>query len=202
MMRNSLWIVPLIFLSAAIGSTTARADSLVLSGPYVTEIESLNIDGTLYNVKFVLGDDMTFATNGEAGDAVKAIDAALGTAGIVDSATYNGGTDQLFAVDAGAGVVDYGQTTNPGTASWTGPMTTSLNGYMLDQASSKATDSIDDAGVYFAEFTALPPVSTPVPELNPTSGTSALVLVVGAVLVIRGRRRKMTQPESGCERVE
>jgi len=45
------------------------------------------------------------------------------------------------------------------------------------------------------------PVSTAVPEIDPTTGTSVLALLIGAVLVIRGRRRKMTQPESGCERV-
>jgi len=37
---------------------------------------------------------------------------------------------------------------------------------------------------------------TAVPEIDPQNSISALTLLIGAVLVIRGRRRKMTQSES------
>ena len=33
-------------------------------------------------------------------------------------------------------------------------------------------------------------LAVPAPEIDPASGTSALALLAGAVLVIRGRRRK------------
>jgi len=47
-----------------------------------------------------------------------------------------------------------------------------------------------NAGGYFSEDAPLlsSVIGTAVPELNPTSGTSAIVLLACAVLIIRGRR--------------
>lgn len=116
-MRKSLWIIPVVLLLTALGSTTARADTIacgtatcVTTGGFVTEIEGLNIDGTAYNVTFDTTDSSPapFDTNGEAGDASGAIIAALGGDEIVNASLY-GGALQLIAVDAGGGsaYIDY-----------------------------------------------------------------------------------------------
>ena len=62
-MRKSLWIVPFLLLSAAICSTTARADTIVASGGNVTAINGITIAGITYNVTFGTTIDTTFAGN-------------------------------------------------------------------------------------------------------------------------------------------
>jgi hypothetical protein len=54
-----------------------------------------------------------------------------------------------------------------------------------------------DNGLSFGD-TAPPGTWTVTPEIDPTSGTSAIALLAGAILVFRGRRTKMTMPGSGC----
>lgn len=173
-------LVLLLFALLTLGSTAAHADTLVLSGGYVTEIAGLNIDGTVYNVTFGTTDDMTFATNGEASDAAMDIVAALGTNSIVSSATYNPPYDvQLFCVDTGGGQCQAGYQTPPGTA-WT---------YAGLIGGLNPASPAFGAGAYYAEFA----VSTPEPD------TISLTLIgiglFGLLAVIR-KRVALWHPQS------
>ena len=60
-----------------------------------------------------------------------------------------------------------------------------------------STGSLISSSTIFSQFTPDPPPAAP--EIDPQNATSALALLVGAVLVIRGRRRKIIQPEHACE---
>jgi hypothetical protein len=178
-MRKSLWIIALAF--AAIAAPTAHANTIACgsatcvtsAGGYVTEIEGLNIDATLYNVTFGATDDLTFATNGEASDAASDIASALGTQFIVSAATTLGNGNQFYCVDSGGGncqlylhnsVLPW-QPSNP-------------EPYLDSQANSMI--ATDGGGFYFAEFS--PDVATPEP------GTATLMLLgIGLVLAMRKR---------------
>jgi len=62
-MRKLFWIVLVLLLSTAIGSTAARADSIVTSGGNVTGIDGITIGGITYDVTFGTTEDTTFATD-------------------------------------------------------------------------------------------------------------------------------------------
>ena len=62
-MRKSLWIIPVVLLFTALGSTSAHADATVTTGGYVTGIDGITIAGTTYNVTFGTTDDMTFSNS-------------------------------------------------------------------------------------------------------------------------------------------
>jgi hypothetical protein len=53
-MRKSLWMLPIVLLITALGSTPAHADTVVASGGNVTAINGITIAGTTYNLTFVL----------------------------------------------------------------------------------------------------------------------------------------------------
>jgi hypothetical protein len=167
-MRKSLWIVPLLFLSAAIGSTTARADSfdyysIAFSGPnapaaaagtvltydattqqFTTPSFSLTFEGNVYTVDLFPTPDA---------DNPPTIDSIFWTATL---------TRPIVIFDNTIGDDLYFATTPETTA-------TAANGGVT-----------------------LTATSAPVPEIDPTTGISALTLLVGAVLIIRGRRWKLT----------
>jgi hypothetical protein len=73
-MRKSLWMIPtvLLVLFMVLGSTNARADSIVMSGGVVTGIDGITIDGTTYNVTFGTTEDMTLSGNTAAAAAAAA----------------------------------------------------------------------------------------------------------------------------------
>jgi len=63
-MRKSLWILPVLLLFAALlGSTAARADTLVFSGGFVSGINGITVAGVTYNVTWGLTIDTTFASS-------------------------------------------------------------------------------------------------------------------------------------------
>jgi len=162
-MRKSLWIVPLLLLSAAIGSTTARADTF---------------DYT------ISGADTASIAITETGGVIGAI------SGTFDGATIN-------ALLAPGTYVGNDNAYNPGTlvdidgVSFTllAPDTygaTYINLYLIgqlntSQGASITTDPVQTSGDTFA-------LSPSVPELNPTTGSSAFVLLACAALILRGRR--------------
>jgi hypothetical protein len=61
-MRKSLWLIPGVLLLTALGSTPAHADGVVVlnGGGDVTAIDSITLNGSLYNVTFTSTIDNTF----------------------------------------------------------------------------------------------------------------------------------------------
>jgi hypothetical protein len=51
-MRKSLWMLPMVLLITALGSIPAHADGIVLTNGdgYVTAIDDITLNGTLYDV--------------------------------------------------------------------------------------------------------------------------------------------------------
>jgi len=151
-MRKSFWIFPVLLLSAAIGCTTARADSIVTSGGNIIGIDGITIAGITYNVTFGTTDDMTFALDQTDGQAMaSAIASDLGSYTSVSDAVSN--TIVYIGVDVGTqAAIAQG----PGGAhadSW----------YTLNTVRVSFQNQITDMPDYsaWAEFT--PAVATPEP---------------------------------------
>ena len=125
-------------------------------------------------------------------------------------------TDYIeFVVSGGSGenttVVVNAATPYPSSTYMIG--TTTTNGSILGATLSNNTPvaiTLLNGTDYFMSFSSTAPAGTgsqsfgivvtpAVPEIDPQNATSALALLIGAVLVIRGRRWKMLQPEHGCE---
>ena len=185
MMRKSLWIVPLLLLSAAVGVPAAHADTI------------FNVTGT-FNDGATLSGTITINT----------------TAGMVTALDLT--TTETGAMGPYTGIGGQGGT---GTAPNYYYVFTNMSGYSLDlyfpvstlvgYAGSSlcglaAPCDYDTTGELSSSLTSgqqfidglQSGAVAAVPEIDPRNTTSALTLLVGAVLVIRGRRRKMTQPES------
>jgi hypothetical protein len=62
-MRKSLWMIPVVLLFTALGSTAAHADAIVTSGGNVTGINGITVAGTTYNVTWGTAIDTTFAAS-------------------------------------------------------------------------------------------------------------------------------------------
>jgi hypothetical protein len=63
-MRKSIWMIPVVLLFTALGSTTAHADSIVIDGSgNVIGINGILIAGTTYNVTWGTAIDPTFASS-------------------------------------------------------------------------------------------------------------------------------------------
>ena len=60
-MRKSLWTILVVFVFTALSSTSARADTVVVSGLSVTAINGITISGTTYNLTFVLTSPTPYA---------------------------------------------------------------------------------------------------------------------------------------------
>ena len=173
MMRKSMWIIPLLLLSAAIGSTTAYADSF-----------------DYYSISF---------------SGANAPTAAVGTVLTYDATTQEFTSPNFSLTYEGSEYTEHIAPTpdafNPPTGDqieWvTAGPTASI--VIFDETAGDAlyvsgpTSPVATAGLGLVTLSA-------VPEIDPQNATSALALLIGAVLIIRGRRRKMAQPESGCER--
>jgi hypothetical protein len=187
MRRSPVWMMPVVLLLTAMGSTAAHADTLECGattcspGEYVTEIAGLKIDGSLYNVTFGDNPDTTFA-NGEAvaEDAAAQIAIALqlangGSYGIVSPTTNPSLGTQAYCVDQG-GDICYITIDVPGLG-WR-PLTTDS-----DTLEVFDTDFLDSGGAYYAEFS--PAVATPEP------GTAMFTLaglgMIGLLVVLRRR---------------
>jgi hypothetical protein len=137
----------------------------------------LNIDGTLYNVTFGTTDSnpAPFDTNGDAGDAASDIASALGTYGIVSSATFAGGGEQYYCVDQGGGVCTLSFEPTISTYGWfyVGSSNTITGIYSY----------IPFGGIFFTEFS--PAVATPEPGDFMLTLTG--VVLLGLMVVMRKR---------------
>ncbi len=194
-MRKSLWMIPAVLLFTALGSGIARADTLIASGGYVTEIEGLNIDGTLYDVTFGATNDMEFPSTGNASDAAADIATALGTDGIVSSAV-GPGEAQTYCVGFGPEVDGecYAYGAIPGSP-WS-PLST------LDDEVFQASVTPSD-GTYWAEFSAevcttatgaTEPCTVPTPE----PATSGFMLIGIGLLGLVMRKRDSRGHQHAC----
>jgi hypothetical protein len=181
-------MIPVVLLFTALGSSAAHANSILLcggstvcsSGGYVTEIEGLSINGTLYNVTFGTTDSnpSPFNTNGAAATAAAAIATALGTYGIVSSATFNteAGVGEWYCVDEGSGLCDLYTTGYGKGPGWE-------TGVVASSVAPLSYIGGTNPGNYFAEFSPST-TSTVVPE----PGTSMLTLSgLGLLVAVRKR---------------
>jgi hypothetical protein len=170
MMRKSLWIVPLLFLFAAIGSTTARADTF-----------------DYYSISFSGADAPTAAGTVLTYDATTQ---HFTTPSF--SLTFEGNVYTMDLDSSGAGPEADNPPTNDSII-WA----VYINNRMY----------IDDPDTSVVLYTATQPefsatanggvilTAVAAPEIDPTTATSALALLIGVVMVLRGRRSK-TEPES------
>jgi hypothetical protein len=173
----------LFLVMGLIGVPAAHADTIITTGGFVTEIQGLNIDGTLYNVTFGTTADLTFATNGEAGDAATDIVTALGTNNIVSSARYNPPYNvQLFCVLLSTGQCQTGVQIGAGTAWSLLGLTGGLN----------PGSPAFGAGAYYAEFS--PTVATPEPSSLVFTLTG--VGILGFSMLMRKRKVLALLPQA------
>jgi hypothetical protein len=184
-MRKTLWMIPVVLLFPAIGSTTARADSVAcgtatciytVSGD-VTEIEGIALGGTTYNVTFGTTEDMTFATNLTNADLMNQL--------IVESLNGPGtfalaGDACLVGVDGGTIVflaIGESSTCEPPGAGYVWGVSGTSPAYAGEVASGYG-------GTLWAEF-------TPVTQSTPEPGTLLLTLtgvgLLGMMIAMRKR---------------
>ena len=93
-MRKTVWMLPIVLLVTALGSTPAHADGVDVlnAGGYVTAIDGITLNGSLYNVTFTSTIDNTFSAYAYNSSTImgiyNAIDGDLGSSFIVDSDGY------------------------------------------------------------------------------------------------------------------
>ncbi len=169
-MRKSLWIVSLVLLSAAIGSTSARADSLVTAGGNVTGIDGITIAGITYNVTFGTTDDMTFALDQTDGQAMASAIAA-------DLVAYQSVSDAVstnivyIGVDVGTqAAIAQG----PG-----GPITDSWHTFNTVRVAFQNGVTDNPNGSAWAEFTPVVPTPEPGAAMQTLTGLVLLGLFLG-----------------------
>ena len=175
-MRKSLWMISVVTLITALGSTAAHADGLVVpnAGGYVAAIDGITLNGSLYNVTFTSTIDNTFDAFSAGSATLTAIQTAINTALNAYSTTsaLNDSSGFNYGIEAG-GEIAVSTTSSP---SWI------INSTVTESAFATHVNLVP-TGAFYANFTSA------VPELNPSTGTSAIVLLACAVLIIRGRRK-------------
>ena len=165
-MRKTLWIIPVLFLSTALASTAARADTIITSGGYVTAIDGITIAGTTYDVTFGTTEDMTFSGNTTgAADAAADISSDLNGYDCVTANCY-----ESIGVYATSTVTD--EALGNGSGSW-GVGTDTSAGF-------NALVAENGTGAAWAEFD-----PTPTPE----PATSSLMLIGLGMLGLVMRKR-------------
>jgi hypothetical protein len=175
-MRKSLWLIPVLF--TALGSTSARADTIVASGGNVTAIDGITIAGVTYNVTFGTTDDMTFAgnaTNASMANADIVADLSSDTyltAGGVCGVVVDGGSESFIAF------------TEESPCGYGGP---AGKWYPVSSPTSYYTGVIQTyPGTFLWDEFTVAPTSTPEP------GTLSLTLtgvgLLGLTLILRKRK--------------
>jgi hypothetical protein len=180
-MRKSLWMLPMALLITALGSTSALADTVVTNGGgYVTAIDGITINGSLYNVTFTSTIDNTFsafAYNSPTITAtIHAIDSDLGSALLNDA---NG---------ADYGIATLGFTTV--FANDAPPWTEGLTPMFTFVWDSLATST--PGYVFWANFNPAV-VATPEPATEPLTLAGLGVI---AVLMWKRRQDALRQPQA------
>jgi len=188
-MRKSLWLITEILLFSALGSTPAHADGVVVlnGGGDVTAIDSITLNGSLYNVTFTSTIDNTF--NAYAYDdptllaIVTAIDTSLMRKSLNDPTgiaygVATAGSRALVAVGGGEGV---------GALPWVVSGITPIELFEW-QGLVDATPQRD----FWANFTPAV-VATPEPATGPLTLTGLGVI---AVLMWKRRQDALRQPQA------
>ena len=176
-MRKSLWMIPVVLLCALLGSTTARADTLVTNaGGYVTSIDGMSIDGITYNVTFGSTEDLTFNLDFTgAHDAITDINADLGYYPIMDPSAIG------YAVEYNSLAIpsDAPFLTDNILSPWTTTPAVTDGTYNSEIALSHP------GTLFWAEFSPVTPVTTPEPDTAPL--TLSGLGMLGLLVVIRKR---------------
>lgn len=181
-MRKSLWMIPVVLLFTALGSTTAHADTVVTNGGgFVTAIDGITLNGSLYNVTFTSTIDNTFSAYAENSSTIYAIrnliDSDLG------NATIHTVYGDIYGIDVSDGytVVDA-----LSESSWKTFLTVSDDFYDRDVHGSSVAE------FYWANF-------TPAVVATPEPGTAPLTLAgLGVIAVLMWKRRQdaLRQPQA------
>jgi hypothetical protein len=171
MMRKSLWIVPLLLLFAAIGSTTAHADTLFT---YTYSFTGTN--GTSFSFTT---DPLSVAALGPEIPASDLAAFSLGSA-------YSSCTLSDFQLDNGpvtASITIQGSSCNLGNPAAVGVVDGTITNADFSTPGTYGFEGLSPLGPGADSLTV-----TAVPEIDPQNATSALALLIGAILVIRGCR--------------
>jgi hypothetical protein len=180
-MRKSFWMIPVVLLFSALGSTAAHADGLVVTngGGYVTAIDGITLDGTLYNVTFTSNIDNTFAADPYDSPIMNAVQADIDEA--LGATTLNDEDGAFYGIAAQSDLIAVDALTNPfmADASWESSSTASDENFAGGLA-------FNSGRIFYANFT--PVVVT---RATPEPGTVPLTLtglgVLGLLVVIRKR---------------
>jgi hypothetical protein len=170
MMRKSLWIIPLLLLSAAVGVPAAHADTYQYTFTFTSSFFSGETTPIVFDTTgpISLGDyyaPISGSLGVDSGEDVTRFGIGVGVPG-QDEIDY-------FIANGDSGGLNSGEVI---------PLITS------------GSESIPFAGVGTLGTLSVIDL-TAVPEIDPHNSISALALLIGVVLVIRGRRSKTHESE-------
>jgi hypothetical protein len=172
-MRKALWMIAVVMLITALGSTSALADGTDVfnADGYVIAIDDITLNGTLYNVTFTSTIDNTFSAYAYYSTTMEGIFTAID--GDLGGTPINDGTGDYYAIEAA--IENAGWADNAPWFQESGYYTTGLwDDFVTD----------DTGTIFWANFTPAV-VATPEPATAPLTLTG--VGLLGLMVVMRKR---------------